>query len=323
MVAGHLTIFSIRLFYGGKFTKFPGRRYVKGKERYIDLLDIDEFCVHDIDEMMETLGYVEEDFGLFALASDSDINHLGTYVGKHKLIEVYVDHGKTMLHTYTMSSTPSKVRIEEIVDQPSCSRRLFLEWKETETWDCIGSKPRGITHESDNRDDADDSGDSGDSDDSEFLVDLDNLLDEPEIDMNEYFLNIDEDIEWVGDLGGSNVKETETREIDDMEVVNNEVFLYESSSNEGGSNRRRKPIKAIRRAMENSEARVSDLFYVYQKFTSSEELKDAIRQHAVEIRRELDFIKNDKNIVRAFCKGTIPDLGQLDPCGPIQSNKES
>nr|KAJ0203928.1 hypothetical protein LSAT_V11C500259960 [Lactuca sativa] len=255
---GHPTIFSIRLFYGGEFTNFPGRRCVKGKERYVDLLDIDEFCVHDIDEMMETLGCLEEgkllyyhfkrpfsdlDFGLFELASDSDINHLGTYVGKHKLIEVYVEHGKTVLHTYTMSSTHSKVRIEEIVDQPSCSRRLFLEWKETETVDCIGSskpdvvltketeshqidaqcetqgifdefdeilneEPRGINHESDNRDDVDDSGDSGDSDDSEFLVDLDNLLDEHVIDMNEFLLNIDEDIEWVGDLGGSNVKET-------------------------------------------------------------------------------------------------------------------
>ncbi|CAI9282221.1 unnamed protein product [Lactuca saligna] len=321
--------------------KFPGRRYVKDKERYVDLLGIDEFCVHDIDETMETLGCVEEgkllyyhfkrpfsdlDFGLCALASESDINHLGTYVGKHKVIEVYVEHGKTVLHTYTMSSTPSKVMIEEIGDQPSCSRRLFLEWKETETGDCIGSskpdvvptketksnqidaqcetqgifdefdeilneEPRGITHESDNRDDVDDSGDNGDSDDSEFLVDLDNLLDEPEIELNEFLLNIDEDIEWVGDFGGSNVKETETREIDDIEVVNNEVFLYESSSDEGGSNRRRKSIKAIRRAMENNEARFSDPFYVYQKFTSSKELKDAIRQHDVQIRREVDFIK--------------------------------
>ncbi|CAI9299253.1 unnamed protein product [Lactuca saligna] len=188
--------------------------------------------------MMETLGCVEEgnllyyhfkrpfsdlDFGLFTLASDSDINHLGTYVGKHKLIEVYVEHGKTVLHTYTMSSTPCKVRIEEIVDQPSCSRRLFLEWRETETGDYIGSKPGGITHESDNRNDVNDSGDSGDSDDN---------------------------IEWVGDLGGSNVKEMITREIDDIEVVNNAVFLYESSSDECGSNRRKKSIKAIRRAME-------------------------------------------------------------------------
>nr|KAJ0214935.1 hypothetical protein LSAT_V11C300138940 [Lactuca sativa] len=258
-----------------------------------------------------TLGCVEEgkllyyhfkrpfsdfEFGLFALASDSDINHLGTYVGKRKLIEVYVEHRKTMLHTYTM---------------------LFLEWKETKTGDCIGSsKPDvvptkeaesdqidtqcetqgifdefdeilneehgGITHESENRDDVDD------SNDSEFLVDSYNLLDEPEIDMNEFLLNIDEDIEWMGDLGGSNGKETETREIDDIEVVNNEVFLYESSSDEGGRNRRRKSIKAIRRAMENNEARVRDTFYVYQKFTSSEELKDAIRKHVVETKRELD-----------------------------------
>nr|KAJ0192876.1 hypothetical protein LSAT_V11C800410730 [Lactuca sativa] len=365
MVVGHPTIFSIRLFYGGEFTKFPGRRYVKRKERYIDLLDIDEFCVHSIDEMMDILGCVEEgkllyyhfkrpfsdlDFGLFALASDSDINHLGTYVGKHKLIEVYVEHGKIMLHTDTMSSTPSKVRIEEIVDQPSCSRRLFLEWKETETGDCIGSRkpdvvptketesdqidvqcetqgifdefdeipneePRRITHESDNRDDVDG---NGDSDDSEFLVDLYNLLDELETNMNEFLLNTDEDIEWVGDLGGSNVKETKTREIDDIQVVNNE-----SSSNEGGSNMRRKSIKAIRRAMENSEARVTDPFYVYQKFTSSRELKDAIRKNVVESRRELDFIKNDKNRVRVICKVTIPELGQLDPCRPSQSNKES
>ncbi|CAI9294290.1 unnamed protein product [Lactuca saligna] len=60
-----------------------------------------------------------------------------------------------------------------------------------------------------------------------------------------------------------------------------------------------------------------------KKFTSCEDMKNAIRQHAVETRRELDFIKNEKNRVKAICKGTIPDLGQLDPCGPSQSNKES
>lgn len=128
---------------------FPRRRYVKGKERYVGLVDIDEFCVHDIDQMMESVGCVEEgkllhhhfkrafsylDFGLFVLASDCDINHLKTYVGKYKAIEVYTKYGKTMLHTYLMSINPTKVRIEEIVDQPSCSRRLFFEWKELTTW---------------------------------------------------------------------------------------------------------------------------------------------------------------------------------------------
>ena len=82
---GHPTIFSIWLYHGGEFTKFPGRKYIKGKQTYIDLLDMDTFSVHDIDEMMEQLGYVDEgiplyyhfkrpfsdlDFGLFALGSD-------------------------------------------------------------------------------------------------------------------------------------------------------------------------------------------------------------------------------------------------------------
>nr|KAJ0213949.1 hypothetical protein LSAT_V11C400223320 [Lactuca sativa] len=39
----------------------------------------------------------------------------------------------------------------------------------------LNEKPGGITHESEDRDDADD------SDDREFIVDLDNFLDEPEI----------------------------------------------------------------------------------------------------------------------------------------------
>ncbi|CAI9289416.1 unnamed protein product [Lactuca saligna] len=62
---GHPTIFSIRLYHGGEFTKFPGRNYIKGKQTYIDLLDMDTFSVHDIDEMMEQLGYVDEGIPLY------------------------------------------------------------------------------------------------------------------------------------------------------------------------------------------------------------------------------------------------------------------
>ncbi|CAI9274568.1 unnamed protein product [Lactuca saligna] len=51
---------SLLLYHGGEFTKFPGRKYIKGKQTYIDLLDMDTFSVHDIDEMMEQLGYVDE-----------------------------------------------------------------------------------------------------------------------------------------------------------------------------------------------------------------------------------------------------------------------
>ncbi|CAI9292677.1 unnamed protein product [Lactuca saligna] len=58
--SGHPTVFSIKLHYSGEFTKFPSRKYVKGKVKYIDLLDSDTFYVHDTDEIMEELHQVEE-----------------------------------------------------------------------------------------------------------------------------------------------------------------------------------------------------------------------------------------------------------------------
>ncbi|CAI9282986.1 unnamed protein product [Lactuca saligna] len=51
------TMFSIKLHHGGNFTKLPNTKYVKGEVRYIDLVDIDEFSVHELDAMMLELGY--------------------------------------------------------------------------------------------------------------------------------------------------------------------------------------------------------------------------------------------------------------------------
>ncbi|CAI9282549.1 unnamed protein product [Lactuca saligna] len=112
---GNPTIFSICLHYGGEFTKFPRRKYIKGQHKFVDLIDNDLFSVHDIDDMMGDLGCIEEgkvmyycfkqllgdlDFVLFALHSDQDANHL---------------------------------RIQEIVEPPSYSRSLCLEWIDTTT----------------------------------------------------------------------------------------------------------------------------------------------------------------------------------------------
>lgn len=73
--------------------------------------------MHDIDDIMEKLGCAEPhlvtekryyhfqiplcdlDFGLFALGYDDDIRHLARYVSQHKLINVYIEHGETKLHT--------------------------------------------------------------------------------------------------------------------------------------------------------------------------------------------------------------------------------
>ena len=84
---------------------------------------------------------------------------------------------------------PTKETESDQIDAQCETQGIFDEFDEI-----LNEEPGGITYESENRDDVDDSGDSGDSDDSEFLVELDNLLDEPEIDMYEFLLHIDEDI---------------------------------------------------------------------------------------------------------------------------------
>nr|KAJ0227649.1 hypothetical protein LSAT_V11C100003630 [Lactuca sativa] len=125
------TMFSIKLHHGGNFTKLPNTKYVKGEVRYIDLVDIDEFSVHELDAMMLELGYSvppviyyhfripheDLDFGLRALGNDNDVLNLAQYIGDNKVIEVYTEHGQTNLLTYFMSPKgKQKVIIKELCD---------------------------------------------------------------------------------------------------------------------------------------------------------------------------------------------------------------
>nr|KAJ0213269.1 hypothetical protein LSAT_V11C400184090 [Lactuca sativa] len=397
VTGGHPTIFSISLYHGGEFTKFPRRKYIKGKQTYVDLLDMDTFSVHDIDEMMEQLGYVDEgiplyyhfkrpfsdlDFGLFALGSDQDVRHLGTFISKHKLIEVYIEHGKTQLHTYTMSPNQSKIQIKEIIEPQTCSHRLFLDWydigdasKEANVVDLTGNDNMELTvidngdnnkeenqcagfeiadkiehtneveFEDGNKDGEDpwaefESGDkfedinedefgsrdkfgdnsgyeSSESDDIDFYADNDNILDDVEVDMNDFNDNIDMDAEWVGGKNG-NVVEEENEVGELNEVLNNEVLMSGSSLEVGPVAQRKKTIKAIQRAHENDEANVAEPFYILQTFNTAQEFKERVKLHAIETRRELDFEKNNKNRVRVVCRGTNPKLGNLDNSGDGQ-----
>nr|KAJ0187464.1 hypothetical protein LSAT_V11C900468320 [Lactuca sativa] len=302
--AGHPTIFSVRLHHGGQFTKFPGRKYIKGKQNYVDLLDIDTFSIHDIDEMMEELGYIDSDqtllyyhflrpfgdldFGLFALGSDQDVHHLGTYVANHKLIDVYIEHGKTNLHTYSMSPNPNKVKIIEIKEPPACSRQLFLEWNDSP-----------IEHES--------VPDLKEVENDSHLDKEPSLVDHIDFEMN---IENEDDYDGSGHNNGSGSDEfdDDNTQQGDLEVINTEVLLSGSSSDEENDGKRRKTIRAIQRAYENDATLVSEPFYIFQTFSSSKDFKTQVKLHSIRTRREIQLEKNDKNRVRFVCKGTIPNL---------------
>nr|KAJ0219418.1 hypothetical protein LSAT_V11C300120670 [Lactuca sativa] len=251
------------------------------------------------------------DFGLFDLGSDQDVRHLGTFISKHKLIKGYIEHGKTQLHTYTMSPNQSKSQIKEIIEPPTCSRRLFLDWYDTGEKNVVGdaSKEANVVDLTGN--------------DNMELTDGNKDGEDPwaEFESGNKFEDINEDEfgsedKFGDDSGYESKEENEVRELN--EVLNNEVLMSGSSSDEGPVAQRKKTIKAIQRAHENDEANDAEPFYILQTFNTTQEFKERVKLHAIKTRRELDFEKNDKNRVRVVCRGTIPKLGNLDNSGEGQ-----
>ncbi|CAI9268949.1 unnamed protein product [Lactuca saligna] len=125
------TMFSIELHHGERFTKFPRISCIEGKLDHVNLVDMDEFYVHELDVVMLNLGYEvplviyyhyqlpngDLEFGLRALGNDVDVLSLAQYIEHHKIIKVYTEHNETKLLTYFMSPiVKTRVIIEEIAD---------------------------------------------------------------------------------------------------------------------------------------------------------------------------------------------------------------
>lgn len=86
--------------------------------------------------------------------------------------------------------------------------------------------------------------------------------------MNDFNDNIDMDTVWVGGKNCNVVQEeNEVGELN--EVLNNEVLMSGSSSDEGPVAQRKKTIKAIQRTHENDEANVVEPFYILQTFNTA------------------------------------------------------
>ncbi|GJU64384.1 hypothetical protein Tco_0464926 [Tanacetum coccineum] len=146
-------MFSIRIHQGGKFRRYPGIMYVNGHVDIFDMVDIDLFTIVALNMMVVQLGYIGEskplfynylrpltslDEGLYALACEEDVRCLATLVRIFKLIEVYIEHGVTILDSYIR---PPRFRatIEEITDEPGSiepiehisEKILLLTWHDS------------------------------------------------------------------------------------------------------------------------------------------------------------------------------------------------
>ncbi|CAI9259414.1 unnamed protein product [Lactuca saligna] len=159
-------------------------------------------------------------------------------------------------------------------------------------------------------DDSEDNEDSEDSQDSDYIVDEDNLLNDPEVDMKKFHLNIDKEVEWVRSFPDDRDEAVEGDE--ELEVIDIEELVSASSSDEGEASEKWKKIRDLQRAHKNEAAAVKDPFYIHQTFSTAKEVKQKIYLHSIQSRRELDFVKNDKNRIIVVYKGIIPNLEILE-----------
>lgn len=362
------------------FTKYPGRRYVGGSIDYVDYVDMDVFSVHELDDMMKEIGYIngepiyyhflipeiEIDYGLLPLGNDSDVLLLSKHVANHKEIMVYTEHGTTRLHTYFMS--PNKVVLEEInepispelnrkkftsTEVGSCSRKLDLN----ENYDFSRSvvpfghfdrdvlKDVGVQPASEELNKAQDVGPSEDfdpffymdhndyqqmgdddyqqmgdneeigdaisdetstngsiSEDSDFLVDELNMVEDVEVNMKDFhsgvysFPNLD---------NHQSFNAPDVTVDDDLEVIDTQLF--ESAGVE--EDERKKLMRRLNKPTTCSSGVVHETaFHLGQIFKSSSEAKDYIKMRSIRTRRNIYFAKNDKQRIRAKCRGVVSEM---------------
>ncbi|KAL4585010.1 hypothetical protein LXL04_009623 [Taraxacum kok-saghyz] len=219
---GYPTMFSLQIHHGGEFSKFPGRQYVNGTYSYIDFLDADEFSVHELNSMMQQLGYggnrklyyhfkkpgSDLDTGLLALGTDNDVCKLTSYVPKHRLLEVYIEVDRTKVQTCFQSPLGSNVMIQEI------------EYDDTPNQD----------DEPDCEDGFDASDEEYGSKDDDFSADEEDLLQDVEVDMNDFHVNIDINSEWIESK--SNLIDVTHEDNLNIDILDNEDFDSNSEGEE-------------------------------------------------------------------------------------------
>ncbi|GJX84880.1 retrovirus-related pol polyprotein from transposon TNT 1-94, partial [Tanacetum coccineum] len=168
-------IFSIRIHHGGRFHKYPGRRYVDGHVDIFDMVDIDLFTIIALNRMVLQLGYTGEfeplfynylrplstlDEGLYALACEEDVCCLATLVRSCKLLEVYIEHGYTVVNSYKRPPPQVRAKIKDI-SEPGTSaaieyrsdKMLLLTWHDscTPAKDSVLCCDKAILSGADNR----------------------------------------------------------------------------------------------------------------------------------------------------------------------------
>ncbi|KAI3514960.1 hypothetical protein L1887_13708 [Cichorium endivia] len=111
---GDLNKFSLEINHGGHFVTEPKTAYLNGKVSIVDYLRKETFSLFQLDSIVKALGYrspdpvyyhfrlplVELERALIPMCDEADVLRLYAYTDICHEMEIYVEHGKSLLTTY-------------------------------------------------------------------------------------------------------------------------------------------------------------------------------------------------------------------------------
>nr|GEU77663.1 5'-nucleotidase domain-containing protein 4 [Tanacetum cinerariifolium] len=316
-------MFTMRIHYGGRFTKLPRRKYVEGEIAFVDLIKIEHCNIGILDSVLYySFGYKEKlfyhykipckglDIGLRLLSSDSDIAYMLQYVHKHKIMDVYVEHDKSVVDPSLNvdEAGPSNILGHENnvgADEGNYDEAENEDIGDVEDYEANNgskSKEGEAEDKGQNKEEDEDLGerekeDEGDEEDEHIddIVDEEHIVDELEVEMDGFMFAVKGKNEDPMQLR-LNTNET------NLEVL--DFYSFESDKDDDKEGSRRKGLRKLRKKAANSTSTTS--FYVGKEFPNRDATKEMVRSHGVETRRNIMIFKNDKIRIRAKYFGVVP-----------------
>nr|GEW04618.1 hypothetical protein [Tanacetum cinerariifolium] len=140
-----------------------------------------------------------------------------------------------------------------------------------------------------------------DDEDENFLVDEENKILEPDVDV--YLFGISMDLPF-NNIDVTNIVPDDVLEGEDVDVINADGFDSKpSNDDETNDYIRRRPTK-LSKEMEgviNASGQWKYSFYTGKKFTTPKEAKDRVYLHSIKSKKNLKLYKNDSVRIRARC----------------------
>ncbi|GJW87048.1 shikimate O-hydroxycinnamoyltransferase [Tanacetum coccineum] len=162
--------------------------------------------------------------------------------------------------------------------------------------------------------------DDDDDVDEYFLVDEENEIVEPDVDVHLFGISMDLPFD---NISITNLVPNDVLEGEDMYVINADGFDNDPGNDEERNYKKRR-LAELRTEMEgviNDSGQWKYSFYTSQKFTTPKEAKDRVYLHSIKSRRNLKLYKNDSVRIRARYEGKVHVFTMSQGTGPTGLNR--